>query len=135
MLIDRAVRPRRTPDRLRVAAPRRVVDAAAAREVGRMMELTTRIGHGQGNVPRQARAAAAARRGRGQDRHPVGRDGPRLRGLQLVRRLRPADTPTIAFAVVLGNNPTWRIKATYVGRHIVSEVLAAPKARRPACRV
>ena len=37
----------------------------------------------------------------------------------------PAERPTIAFAVVLGNNPNWRIKATYVGRHIVSEYLAA----------
>jgi cell division protein FtsI/penicillin-binding protein 2 len=43
----------------------------------------------------------------------------------------PAERPTIAFAVVLGNNPNWRIKATYVGRHIVNEYLVATKPAAP----
>ena len=46
----------------------------------------------------------------------------------------PADHPTIAFAVVLGNGPSWRIKATYVGRHIVTEYLAE-KADRGGARL
>ena len=49
--------------------------------------------HGQGDVPRQARPALAARRGRGQDRHAVGRDRSRLCRLQLVRRLCAGGAP------------------------------------------
>ena len=39
--------------------------------------------------------------------------------------------PRIAFAVTLGNHPSWRIKATYVARRIVMEYLSerAEKAR------
>src|SRR6478672_3880362 len=44
VLIDRASDRDGRPLVQSVAAPRHVVDAAAAREVGRMMELTTRIG-------------------------------------------------------------------------------------------
>ena len=73
--------------------PRRVVGRDAAREVGRMMELTTRIGTAKGDVPRQARPPLSAGRGRGQDRHAVGADRPRLPGLQLVRRLRARGPP------------------------------------------
>ena len=78
---------------LPVATPRHVVDAAAAREVGRMMELTTRIGTAKGTFRDKRGPAPAARRGRGQDRHAVGRDRSRLRRLQLVRRLRPRGPP------------------------------------------
>src|SRR3569833_1017102 len=44
----------------------------------------------------------------------------------------PADHPKIAFAVVIGNQASWRIKAAYVGRRLVEEYLAetAPP-RRP----
>ncbi|HMF41852.1 MAG TPA: penicillin-binding transpeptidase domain-containing protein [Polyangia bacterium] len=108
-----------------VAAPRHVADAAAAREVGRMMELTTRIGTAKGTF----------RDRRGRRLLPVevaGKTGTLSAetdhgyvGYSWFVGYAPADHPTIAFAVVLGNHPNWRIKATYVGRHIVSEYLAA----------
>jgi cell division protein FtsI/penicillin-binding protein 2 len=122
-LIDRAVDGAGRPIAQPVAGPRHVADAAAAREVGRMMELTTRIG--------TARATFHDRRGR--RLLPVdvaGKTGTLSAetdhgtiGYSWFVGYAPADHPTIAFAVVLGNNPTWRIKATYVGRHIVSQYL------------
>jgi len=44
----------------------------------------------------------------------------------------PADHPKIAFAVVIGNQASWRIKAAYVGRRLVEEYLAeTTPPRRP----
>ena len=115
-----------------IATPRHVVDAAAAREVGRMMELTTRIGTAKGTF----------RDKRGRRLLPVevaGKTGTLSAetdrgyvGYSWFIGYAPAERPTIAFAVVLGNNANWRIKATYVGRHIVSEYVAA---RSPAPRL
>jgi peptidoglycan glycosyltransferase len=125
MLIDRAVGADGRPLAQPVAGPRHVVDAAAAREVGRMMELTTRIGTAKGTF----------RDRRGRRLLPVdvaGKTGTLSAetdrgyvGYSWFVGYAPADHPAIAFAVVLGNNPSWRIKATYVGRHIVSEYLTA----------
>jgi cell division protein FtsI/penicillin-binding protein 2 len=125
MLIDRAVDRDGRPIAPAVANPRHVVDAAAAREVGRMMELTTRIGTAKGTF----------RDKRGRRLLPfevAGKTGTLSAetdhgyvGYSWFVGYAPAERPTIAFAVVLGNNPNWRIKATYVGRHIVSEYLAA----------
>ena len=124
MLIDRAVDRDGRPIAAAVANPRHVVDAAAAREVGRMMELTTRIGTAKGTF----------RDKRGRRLLPfevAGKTGTLSAetdhgyvGYSWFVGYAPAERPTIAFAVVLGNNPNWRIKATYVGRHIVSEYLA-----------
>lgn len=131
MLIDRAVDRDGRPVVAPVATPRHVVDATAAREVGRMMELTTRIGTAKGTF----------RDKRGRRLLPfevAGKTGTLSAetdhgyvGYSWFVGYAPAEHPTIAFAVVLGNNPNWRIKATYVGRHIVSEYLAAkPQAPR-----
>ena len=89
-----------------------------------MMELTTRIGT----------AKCTFRNKRGQRLLPVdvaGKTGTLSAatdhgyvGYSWFVGYAPADHPAIAFAVVLGNKPDWRIKATYVGRHIVSEYLA-----------
>ena len=105
--------------------PRRVVTLDAAREVGHMMELTTRIGT----------AKATFRDKRGNRYLPVevaGKTGTLSAqtdqgylGYSWFVGYAPADHPSIAFAVVLGNPPQWRIKATYVGRRIVAEHLAA----------
>jgi cell division protein FtsI/penicillin-binding protein 2 len=132
MLIDRAVDRDGRPVIPAMAAPRHVVDAAAAREVGRMMELTTRIGTAKGTF--------RDRRGRRLLPFEVaGKTGTLSAetdhgyvGYSWFVGYAPAERPTIAFAVVLGNNPTWRIKATYVGRHIVSEVLTS---KAPAPRL
>lgn len=135
MLIDRARDRDGYPVTLPVAAPRRVVAAAAAREVGRMMELTTRIGTAKGTF----------RDRRGRRLLPVevaGKTGTLSaetdRGYVSYSWFvgyAPADRPTIAFAVVLGNNPVWRIKATYVGRHIVGEYLTGAGNRTSAPRL
>jgi peptidoglycan glycosyltransferase len=123
---------------LPVASPRQVANAAAASEVGRMMELTTRIGtakatfrnkRGQRYLPIEV-AGKTGTLAAETDRGPI--------GYSWFVGYAPADHPTIAFAVALGNSPTWRIKATYVGRHIVSEYLAgkaADKADRAGTRL
>jgi cell division protein FtsI/penicillin-binding protein 2 len=130
-IVQRAVSADGRPVTLPVASVRRVVDAAAAVEVGRMMELTTRIGTAKGTF----------RNKRGQRVLPVevaGKTGTLSAetdrgfvGYSWFVGYAPADHPAIAFAVVLGNNPQWRIKATYVGRHIVSEYLATRPDRHP----
>ncbi len=117
---------------LPVASVRPVVDRATAAEVGRMMELTTRIGT----------AKMTFRSKRGQRYLPVevaGKTGTLSAitdrgyvGYSWFVGYAPADRPAIAFAVALGNHPNWRIKATYVGRHIVSEYLAGRAAERAA---
>jgi cell division protein FtsI/penicillin-binding protein 2 len=120
---------------LPVAAPRQVITAEAAREVGRMMELTTRIGTAKGTF----------RDRRGRRLLPVevaGKTGTLSAetdrgyvGYSWFVGYAPADRPAIAFAVVLGNNPTWRIKATYVGRHIVGEYVGGSTNRPLAPRL
>ena len=122
-LIERAVDASGHLEQLPVAAPRHVAAGAAASEVGRMMELTTRIGTAKGTF----------RNKRGQRYLPIevaGKTGTLNAetdhgplGYSWFVGYAPADHPTIAFAVVLGNAPNWRIKATYVGRHIVTEYL------------
>ncbi len=122
-LIERAVDGNGRLEQLPVAAPRHVAAGATASEVGRMMELTTRIGTAKGTF----------RNKRGQRYLPVevaGKTGTLNAetdhgplGYSWFVGYAPADHPTIAFAVVLGNAPNWRIKATYVGRHIVTEYL------------
>jgi cell division protein FtsI/penicillin-binding protein 2 len=116
---------------LPVAAPRRVVTPSTAREVGRMMELTTRIG--------TAKATFNDRKGRRLLAVDVaGKTGTLgaetdhgYVGYSWFVGFAPADHPRIAFAVALGNHPSWRIKATYVARRIVTEYLTgrAEKAR------
>jgi cell division protein FtsI/penicillin-binding protein 2 len=125
-LVDRAfdAQGHEVPLALPSAGPRRVVTLDAAREVGRMMELTTRIGT----------AKATFRDKRGNRYLPVevaGKTGTLSAqtdqgylGYSWFVGYAPADHPSIAFAVVLGNPPQWRIKATYVARRIVTEYLA-----------
>lgn len=131
-LIERAVDGAGQPLALPLPAPRRVVDAATAREVGRMMELTTRIGTAKGTF----------RDRRGRRLLPVevaGKTGTLSAetdrgyvGYSWFVGYAPAERPAIAFAVALGNAPTWRIKATYVARRIVTEYLAGKRGEHPA---
>jgi penicillin-binding protein A len=125
-LIDRAFdaggRPQPTP----LPAPRHVADAATAAQVGHMMELTTRIGTAKGTFrnkrgQRLLPVEVAGKTGTlaaNTDRGPI--------GYSWFVGYAPADHPRIAFAVLLGNGPGWRIKATYVGRHIVGRFVTAP---------
>jgi cell division protein FtsI/penicillin-binding protein 2 len=120
-----------------MAAPRRVVEPATAQEVGRMMELTTRIGTAKGTFRdkkgrRLLAVDVAGKTG------TLGAETDRgYLGYSWFVGYAPADHPRIAFAVTLGNHPAWRIKATYVARRIVTEYLAgrAEKAPRTAPRV
>ena len=94
-----------------------------------MMELTTRIGTAKGTFrnkrgQRLLPVEVAGKTGTlsaNTDRGPI--------GYSWFIGYAPADHPRIAFAVLLGNGPSWRIKATYVGRHIVGQVLADPAGR------
>lgn len=113
---------------------RRVISAAAAREVGRMMEVTTRIGTAKGTF----------RDRRGNRVLPVevaGKTGTLSAetdkgyvGYSWFIGYAPASKPTIAFAVALGNHAVWRIKASYVARRIVATYLG-DKGERPAPRL
>jgi peptidoglycan glycosyltransferase len=128
-LIQRAIDGAGRPVALPVASPRHVLDRAAAREVGRMMELTTRMGTAKGTFHNR----------RGQRYLPVevaGKTGTLSAetdrgfvGYSWFVGYAPADHPTIAFAVALGNNPSWRIKAAYVGRQIVTTYLETRRAK------
>jgi len=123
-LIERAVDAEGHAEPLALAAPRHVADSGAAAAVGHMMELTTRIGtakktfrnkRGQRYLPVEV-AGKTGTLAADTDRGPI--------GYSWFIGYAPADHPAIAFAVALGNAPNWRIKATYVGRHIVTEYLA-----------
>jgi cell division protein FtsI/penicillin-binding protein 2 len=130
-LVGRAVGPDGAPVALPVATVRRVVAASTAREVGKMMELTTRMGTAKGtfNDKRGRRLLAVDVAGK------TGTLGAETDhgyvGYSWFVGYAPADHPRIAFAVTLGNHPSWRIKATYVARRIVTEYLSerAEKAR------
>lgn len=94
---------------------------AVAHEVGRMMELTTRIG--------TARATFNDNKGRpvlpisvaGKTGTLSAQTDKGYLGYSWFIGYAPADRPQIAFAVALGNHATWRIKAAYVARRLVSE--------------
>ncbi len=128
-VVERAVDAQGRLEPLPLPAPRRVAGATAAAEVGRMMELTTRIGtakctfrnkRGQRLLPVDV-AGKTGTLSAETDRGPI--------GYSWFVGYAPANHPRIAFAVVLGNGPAWRIKATYVGRHIVTQYLAGRGAR------
>jgi penicillin-binding protein A len=137
MLVGRAVDAEGSPREQPVASPHRVITAATAREVGKMMELTTRIG--------TARATFNDKKGRRLLAVDVaGKTGTLgaetdhgYVGYSWFIGYAPADHPKIAFAVTLGNHPNWRIKATYVARRIVTEYLTerAEKVTRTAPRI
>jgi cell division protein FtsI/penicillin-binding protein 2 len=123
-LIDRAVGSEGQALALPPSRGRAVMTPAVAREVGQMMELTTRMG--------TARGAFHDRKG-----HPLlpvavaGKTGTLSAetdkgylGYSWFVGYAPADHPKIAFAVVIGNHASWRIKAAYVGRRIVEEYLS-----------
>ncbi len=128
-LIERALDAQGRAEPPPLPSPRHVAAPAAAAEVGRMMELTTRIGTAKGTFrnkrgQRLLPVEVAGKTGTlsaETDRGPI--------GYSWFVGYAPADHPRIAFAVLLGNGPSWRIKATYVGRHIVSEYLAGRAAR------
>lgn len=129
-IVERATGADGQPISVPPAPSRAVVPPAVAREVGRMMELTTRIGTARGTFNDR----------RGRPLLPIsvaGKTGTLSAetdkgyvGYSWFVGYAPANHPQIAFAVVLGNRANWRIKATYVGRRLVTEYLAAMRDRR-----
>lgn len=128
-LIERATGSEGQPISLPALPARKVMTIAVAREVGRMMEMTTRMG--------TARTTFNDRRGR-----PIlpvsvaGKTGSLSAetdkghlGYSWFVGYAPADHPQIAFAVALGNHAVWRIKAAYVARRLVGEYLEGQRAQ------
>jgi cell division protein FtsI/penicillin-binding protein 2 len=109
---------------LPVAGPRRVVEASTAREVGRMMELTTSIGTAKHTFRDKKGRRLLAVEVAGKTGTLGAETDHGYVGYSWFVGYAPADHPTIAFAVTLGNHPNWRIKATFVARRIVTEYLA-----------
>jgi cell division protein FtsI/penicillin-binding protein 2 len=144
-LIERAFGPvgRALPVPRRPA--RRVLDPRVAREVGRMMALTTTIGtakhafrdrRGKPYLPVDVagKTGTLFYRGRAEDPAlpaavlPAGG-----LGYSWFVGYAPVDHPRIAFAVAIGNRSAMRIKASFVARRMVAEYLAtAPADVRPA---
>lgn len=128
-----------------VRKSRRVVDARVAREVGRMMELTTTMGTARNSfhnrrgrpllpVTVAGKTGSLSYRGRPSDPPPpaaVMPDGGYL-GYSWFVGYAPAHKPRVAFAVAIGNHAVWRIKAAFVAQRIVAEHLSAEsEGRRP----
>lgn len=126
-LIERATGSEGQPLALPAPAVRKVMTPTVAREVGRMMEETTRIG--------TARLTFNDRKGRpllpvsvaGKTGTLSAQTDKGYLGYSWFIGYAPADHPQIAFAVALGNHAAWRIKATYVGRRLITEYLAGTR--------
>jgi cell division protein FtsI/penicillin-binding protein 2 len=105
-------------------APDRVLDAALARRLGRMMVATTESGtayagfHGRHGakllaVPVAGKTGTLSRRGAGQ---------PYLQYSWFVG-FAPADAPKVTIAVLLGNGELWHLKAHTAARMVLERAL------------
>lgn len=131
-LIERAVGSEGQPLSLPARHGRTVMTPAVAREVGQMMELTTRMGTAKGAFHDRKGHALLPVSVAGKTGTLSAQTDKGYLGYSWFVGFAPADHPKIAFAVVIGNQASWRIKAAYVGRRLVEEYLAetAPP-RRP----
>ncbi len=136
-LIDRAVDAQGKPLTMGPMTARRVLDPAAAAEVGRMMTLTTRMGtarrafhdrRGRALLPIDVAGKTGSLSFRGNPGDPALPaaipDGSYL-GYSWFVGFAPATNPQVAFAVLIGNSATWRIKAPFVAQRLIAEHLAA----------
>ncbi len=131
-LIEHATGSEGQPIEIPTLAGRTVMTPAVAREVGHMMEQTTRTGTAKGTFnDRKGRPllpiSVAGKTGTLSAETNKG-----YLGYSWFVGYAPADHPQIAFAVALGNHASWRIKATYVGRRLIMEYLAGAREDRPA---
>jgi penicillin-binding protein A len=97
----------------------RVISRELADQIGAMMEATTTVGtarnsfrDGQGNDYIQGMSVA------GKTGSLTGKRSPALNYNWFIG-YAPADRPEIAFAVLLANEPAWKIKAHYAARRLV----------------
>jgi len=123
-LVERAVGSERQPLSLPARRGRTVMTPAVAREVGQMMELTTRMGTAKGAFHDRKGHALLPVSVAGKTGTLSAQTDKGYLGYSWFVGFAPADHPKIAFAVVIGNQASWRIKAAYVGRRIVEEYLA-----------
>jgi len=137
-LIEKAVGPDGRPIALPRRPSRRVLDPAAAADVGHMMELTTRMGtarhtfhdrRGRSLLPVEVAGKTGTLNYRGNPHDPeppaaILPAGGQL-GYSWFVGYAPAQRPRIAFAVALGNPAAWRIKATFVARRLVAEYVTS----------
>jgi penicillin-binding protein A len=141
-LIERAVDARGNPMQLRPRPSRRVLGPEVAEQVGRMMLLTTSMGtarksfrdrKGNPTLPVEVagKTGTLFYRGRPSDPSPPSAmpAGEQL-GYSWFVGFAPANRPTIAFAVLLGNPTRWQVRAHAVARQVVADYLAAKGSTR-----
>lgn len=116
---------------------RRVLDPEVAKQVGVMMEATTRMGtarsgffdsKGRALLPFSVAGKTGSLNYRARSDEPAPPAGPvdGYLAYSWFVGYAPADKPEVAFAVLIGNSAKWRIKATYAAQ----QMLAAWNARR-----
>jgi cell division protein FtsI/penicillin-binding protein 2 len=136
-LIERAVDGRGRPLPLERRPARRVLEARVAQEVGRMMELTTRIGTARGAfrdrrghpyLPVEVAGKTGTLFYRGRPTDPAVPAAvvvdPGHLGYSWFVGFAPARQPRIAFAVALGNKVPFRVRAALVARRLLASYLA-----------
>jgi peptidoglycan glycosyltransferase len=137
-LVERAADAAGRPLPMSRRPARRVLAPEVAREVGRMMELTTTMGtariafqdrKGHPYLPVEVAGKTGTLFYRGRPDDPalpaaVLPDGGFL-GYSWFVGYAPARQPRIAFAVVIGNPREWKIKATFVARRMIAEYLVS----------
>ncbi|MCC6999584.1 MAG: penicillin-binding protein [Deltaproteobacteria bacterium] len=137
-LVERVVRPGQGPDggadvvELPVGAgPRRVLAEATAREVGRMMVGTTTFGTARASftAPGPAQTAllgyrVAGKTGSLSDLRTLPDGSQQTINYNWFVGFAPADNPRIAIAVLVGNQPVWRVKAHTVAKGLIARALA-----------
>ncbi len=136
-LVERVVRPGQGPDGADVvelpvgAAPRRVLAETTAREVGRMMVGTTTFGTARASftAPGPAQTAllgypVAGKTGSLSDVRTLPDGTQQTINYNWFVGFAPADNPRIAIAVLVGNQPVWRVKAHTVAKGLIARALA-----------
>ncbi len=137
-LVERVVRTGQGPDgagetvELPIApAPRRVLAEATAREVGRMMVGTTTFGTARASftAPGPAQTAllgyrVAGKTGSLSDVRTLPDGSQQTINYNWFVGFAPADNPRIAIAVLVGNQPVWRVKAHTVAKGLIARALA-----------
>jgi len=116
---------------------RRVLDPSVAEQVGKMMQLTTSMGtakhsfrdrKGHPYLPVEVAGKTGTLFYRGRPQDPSLPSSAALQGGQIGYSwfvgFAPADHPTMAFAVLLGNPASSQVKAHSVARQLVAEYLA-----------
>jgi peptidoglycan glycosyltransferase len=134
-IIERATGSEGQPIAFDPLPARIVMTPGVAAEVGAMMELTTRTGTAKTTFNNRKGRPVLAVSVAGKTGTLSAQTDKGYVGYSWFIGYAPAEHPQIAFAVVLGNQAAWRIKAPYVGRGLVAAYLAGAKERGPGPRL